>query len=125
MFHIGHTGKHGKYTFWRTGIAESPGSNTPLWGMTLQFGSQILGQISQTASQQGFHNHSRDASFLQFGIEITGIDIVLAYLVSIVPIKIVQFYLHKVPMVLLMQGNHLVEHFLLSVEREAEVADAA
>ena len=91
--------------------------------MTLQLCHQILRQIGQTPSKQGFHNHSRDAPLLQLGIEIAGINIVLTDLIGIVPVEIVQLYLYKVPVVLVMQRNDLIEHRLFAVERETEVTD--
>ena len=62
---------------------------------------------------------------MKFGIEVTGIDIVTADLVGIVPVQIVQLYLHEVPMIFLIEGQHLVEHRLLTMERETEVTYAA
>ena len=62
---------------------------------------------------------------LKLVIQIAGIDIVLADFVGIVPVQVVQLYLYEIPVVLVVQGHNLVEDFLLAVEREAEVADAA
>ena len=125
MLHIRHTAQHGKHTFWRTGIAESPGSNTPLRGMTLKLCHQILRQISETTSEQRLHDDSRDAAFFELRIKIAGIYIVIADFIGKIPIKIVEFNLHKVPMVFVVQGYHLVKHRLLAVERKAEIPDAA
>ena len=91
--------------------------------MTLQLSHQILWQVSQTTTQQRFHDDSRDATLLEFVIEVAGIDIVLADLVGIIPVQVVQLYLHEVPVVFVLQGEHLIKHRLLTMERETEVTD--
>ena len=125
VFHIGHAAEHGEHTFGRAGIAESPRGHATLRVLALQFGGEILWQVSQTATQQGLHDDGRNAALLEFGIQVAGIDVAAVDLVGIVPVKVVQLYLYEVPMVFVVHGQHLVEDILVAVEREPEVSDAA
>ena len=93
--------------------------------MALQFGGQILRQIRKASAQQGFHDDGGNLQLLQLVVEVVGVNIVFADLVGEVPVQIVQLYLHEIPMVLVVQGKNLVEHLLLAMKRETEVADAA
>ena len=125
VLHIGHAAKHGEHTLWRTGIAEGPRGNGAFRVLLLQFAHQVLRQLYQSPAQQGFHDDGRDTELLEFGVEVAGIDVALINLVGIVPVQVVQLYLHEVPVIFVVTAQHLVEHRFLPVEREAEVADAA
>ena len=125
MLHIGHTTQYGEHTLRCSRIAESPRCHAALWCFAFQLCSQILGQVGQSSAQQGFHDDGRDMAFLQFLIQVTGIHITVVYLVGIVPVQIVQLYLHKVPVVLLIHGQYLVEYLLKTMEREAKMTDAS
>ena len=116
MLHIGHTTKHGEHAFIRTCIAESPRSHTLRGVELLHLIHQILWQISQATTQKGLHDDSRNATFLEFLIKIAGIDVTIAHLISEVPVQIVKLNLNKIPVILIVQGQHLVEHTLHSVE---------
>ena len=59
-----------------------------------------------------------------FIVQVFGIDVFLFNLVGIAPIDIIHLNLGEIPMILVGEGNHLVELALLSMERPAEVADA-
>ena len=125
MLHIRHTAEHGQHALRCAGKAECPRGHAALGRLLLQFHHQILRQLHQSAAQQGFHDDGRYASLLQFGIEVAGVDVVLADHVGKVPVQVVQLYLHKVPMILLVGGDDLVEDILQAVEREAQVAYAS
>ena len=93
--------------------------------MALKLGGKILRQICQATTQQRLHDNSGYTLLRKFCIKIAGIDITLAYLVGIVPVKIVELYLHEVPVILIMHGEHLIEDTLLSVERESKITDTS
>ena len=91
----------------------------------LQFCGQILWQIGQAAAQQRFHDDGGNAALLQFGIQIRGVGVAAVDFVGIVPVQVVQLYLHKVPVVLVVPRQQGVKHGDVAVIRESQVADAA
>ena len=54
----------------------------------------------QTASQKRLHDYSRNLALSQFVIQIFRIRIPLVDFLGMPPVQIVQLYLHKIPLIL-------------------------
>ncbi len=125
VLHVGHAAEHGQHTFGRTGIAECPRRDAVLRVALLHFLCQILRHVCQSASEQRLHDDRRDAPLLQFVVEIDGIGIAVVDFVSPLPVEVVELYLHKVPLALVMAGEEVVEHLDIAMVGEAEILDAS
>ena len=115
VLHIGHTAENGQDAFGSACIAEGPGGNAPLGVVLLQLRHQVLGQLDQTATQQRFHDDGRNTAFLQLCIQVAGVGVVLVDFVGIVPVEVVQLYLHEIPLVFIVVLQEPVEDSNVSV----------
>ena len=121
MFHVSHAAQYCQYIRERACKAESPRGYTRFGAALLEACHEVFGQLGQTSAQQRFHDDGRYVAFLQFGVEVVGVNVASR---SIFPVYIVQLNLYEVPVHLVVHGQNFVEYILCAVEREAQVTDA-
>ena len=99
VLHVCHSAQYRQHSRWRASEAEGPRSHAVLMSLCLHLLHYRVGHVGQSSAQQRLHDYRGYAPLLQFAVEIDGIGITWVYLVGVVPVEIVQFYLHEVPMV--------------------------
>ena len=82
----------------------------------------MVRNLGKTSAQQRFHDYGPYALLVEFRLQILRIRIPVS---GMSPVDPVQLDLDEVPMVLVVESKQTVEAFLVSVEREAEVADTS
>ena len=118
--HLGHSAQYGKYRREPAQIPEGPGCDAPVRLLFLEPESKMLWQGSQCAPSDRFHNHHGNISCHEFGIKVTCLCVFRS---RILPIEIIHLYLHKIPVVSVVQRHHLVKAALVSVKGEPQVSD--
>ena len=63
-------------------------------------------------------------TLLQLRIEVVGIGVEGIYLLGMLPVEVVELYLHEVPLILIVLGEEVVEYLDVTVIGETEVAYA-
>ena len=121
MLHVGHARQGAHHAREAADVAERPGGDRALRLAGLELVGQLRGDLGQRAAAQRLHDHDGDLPLVQLLIEIVGAGVAPA---GVLPVHIVHLDLHEVPVVLVVQGHHVVEALLVAVEGEAEVADA-
>ena len=122
MFHVGHAAQYSKNAGERACKAEGPRCYTCFRPTLLDACHQMLGQFREAATQQRFHDDGGNMAFLQFGVQVVGIYVVAR---GVLPVYVIELYLYEVPMHLVVHGQHFVEHFFGTVERESQIADTS
>ena len=119
VLHIGHARKHGEDVRISAEEAESPGSGTVVWPALLEMCNHMVRQLRESSTKQWLHDDDRDIALGKLLIEIAA--------VARNPIDIVHLDLHEVPVILsfVVHLHHMVEHRVVAMIREAEVADLA
>ena len=122
VLHVGHARQGAHHARETAHVAEGPGGDGALGLPRLELVAQLRGDLRQGAAAQRLHDHDGNLPFVQLGVEVVGAGVASA---GMLPVHVVHLDLHEVPVVLLVQGHHVVEALLVAVEGETEVADAA
>ena len=125
MFHEVHATEGREDARIHAEVSERPGRQAAVGVMLFEHGCRMVLKFSQSSAKERLHDNNGDIALGQGIVEVLGVDVFGFYLVGVVPVDIVHLYLCEVPVVLVVEGHHLVELALLAVERPAEVADAA
>ena len=99
MLHVGHAGEHGQHAVGSSCETESPRGHTTLRLALFHLGGYVVRHVGKTSAKEWFHYYGWNSTFFQFSIKIHGIGVARVYLVSVVPVEVVELYLHEVPMV--------------------------
>ena len=122
MLHVGHAAEDGQNHIRGACEAEGPGCDAALGVLLLEAGGDAVGDVGQTAAEQGLHDDGGNAALAELAVEVLGVDVAGG---CVVPVEVVELDLDEVPVDVIVHGQHFVEDLLLSVEGPAEVADAA
>ena len=85
----------------------------------------MVGHVREAAAQQRLHDHGGDTAFLKLAVKIFGVGVARIHLFGMVPVDIVELYLHEIPLVFVVPRQQVVEYSNVAVIREPEVAYAA
>ena len=120
---VRHAAQYGQYAFGCAGVAERPfgrrGVDIHLFHL-MHDGRRLLGKSS---AQQRLHHIGRYAAFVQLVVQVRRIGVTRIDLVGIVPIDVVEFDQHKIPVVLtlVVPAQQHVEDPHITVVRESQV----
>ena len=100
VLQIRHTREDGQHAFGISRKAERPRSRRIAAVFLAHLGGDSVRLFGKTTAQQRLHDHCWNTTFVQLRVEVIGIGVARVDLVGIMPIEVVQLYLHEVPMVL-------------------------
>ena len=125
VLHIGHSREHGIDARGRAGIAEGPRGDAVFGVALLELVGHELRHVGESSAEQRLHHGGRNAALLQFAVEIAGIGVAFVDFVGVVPVEVVEFNHHEIPLVFVVPRKERVEHGDVAVVGESEVANAS
>ena len=119
VFHIGHAAQGGQHAGKRARETESPRRDALVRASCFESAYQMVVQSRQASPQQRFHDDHRNIPFLQFAVQVLGVDVAS---LRMPPVGVVHLDLHEIPRNV--EREHVVEHPDIAVERPAQVTYA-